>query len=131
MTVRTLIVDDDEPLRMLMRYILEDVEGYEVVGEAVNGIEAVDFMEKEKPHLVLLDLMMPRMDGFEALPKIRALDPDCLIVILSMMPPEDAKEDALRLGADIFLDKSLTTEEMLAALDRLVEERFGVLSRTP
>ncbi|MBW3583829.1 MAG: response regulator transcription factor [Euryarchaeota archaeon] len=128
--IRTLIVDDDEPLRMLMHYVLEDAEGYEVVGEAVDGVEALELVKAERPDLVLLDLMMPRMDGFEALPLIRASNPDCLIVVLSMMPSEDAEGDALRLGADLFLDKSTSTDAILATLDRLVHERFGVVTRT-
>src|SRR3954451_19810054 len=81
-TVRVVLVDDTPSLRMLTRLALEDT-GFEVVGEAGDGLAGVNAVKELRPDLVLLDLAMPVMDGLEALPLMRAAVPEVRVVIVS------------------------------------------------
>lgn len=116
--VRTLLVDDAVDLRMLIRRALEASGRYEVVGEANDGIEAIAQASELDPELVLLDLSMPRMDGLEALPRLRVVSPAAAIVVLSGHTRGLAEEAALAAGAVAYLEKGLRPTELLLALDQ-------------
>lgn len=126
--IRTLIVDDDEPLRTLLRWTLRETRGFHVVGDAFDGIDAIEKATRLKPDLILLDLVMPGMSGLEALPRIRMLSPESVVVVLSMLQRGEAEEEALRLGAAAFLDKGMSSDELVEALQRLV---FGSATEPP
>jgi len=102
---RVLIVDDDRMIRMLVKLLLEK-EGYEVI-EGENGLHAVELGRREKPDLMVLDLMMPEMDGFEAIDRLRrdlAMATMPLIVLTAEAGP-DTERRVLEMGADDYLIK--------------------------
>lgn len=115
--VRTLLVDDAVELRVLIRRALEASGRYEVVGEAGDGLEAIELAALLRPDLVLLDLSMPRMDGLEALPALREASPAAAVVVLSGHAQELAAESALAAGAVAYLEKGLRPTQLILALD--------------
>lgn len=99
LTIRVLIVDDDASLRSLLHHILELSQAFQVVGTAEDGVEAIEKVASLQPDLVLLDSVMPRMDGLEAIPNIRGVSPSSQIVIFSGFPHDQVADEMLRLGA--------------------------------
>ncbi|AKC85819.1 response regulator [Pseudoxanthomonas suwonensis] len=106
-----LLCDDSRALRMLAAGQLEEA-GFEVAGEAGNGLEAVAQFQALKPDLVLLDLVMPQSDGRQALARILQADPRARVVILSSLGAQSDIEDCLRLGAKSYLQKPIDPDAM-------------------
>lgn len=117
MAKRVLIVDDAAFMRIKLKDILEK-NGYEVAGEAQNGIEAVDKYKESKPDLVTMDITMPEKDGVEALKEIKAFDPEATILMCSAMGQQSMVMDAIRAGAIDFIVKPFDTERVIKALDK-------------
>jgi PAS domain S-box-containing protein len=113
---RVLIVDDAEDIRMLLRLKLTKHAGIDVVGEAVDGMDAVDQARALQPHLVLLDMAMPRMDGLQALPLIREAVPDVRVIVLSGFNQGTLEQEALAAGADRYLVKGGSMRELLEVI---------------
>jgi DNA-binding NarL/FixJ family response regulator len=105
-TIRVLVVDDEPTVRMLLRVVLGRDGRFEVVGEASDGQQGVDAVVETRPDIVLLDLLMPRMDGHEALPEIRRAAPDTMVLVLSSLSAVDEADRVLAGGAAAFLEKS-------------------------
>ncbi len=120
-TVRVLVVDDTPTLRMLTRLSLEG-SGFEVVGEAGDGLAGLNMVKELHPDLVLLDLAMPVMDGLEALPLMREAEPDVCVVIVSGFDRKAMESQVLEAGADAYLQKGTPPEETLRTLYRLFPE---------
>jgi signal transduction histidine kinase len=116
--VRVLVVDDTPALRVLTRAVLEGT-GFEVVGEAGDGLAGVTLAAELRPDLVLLDLAMPVMDGLEALPRLRAELPDTKVVIVSGFERRAMESQVIEAGADAYVQKGLPPQEMLAVLQTL------------
>jgi signal transduction histidine kinase len=116
---RTLLVDDADELRGLLRLVLERSGRYEVVGEAGDGRAAIDAAaaHADRLDLILLDLSMPRMDGLEALPHLRRVAPAARVVVLSGFAEPGTAAAARSAGADLYLEKGLAPDALLAALD--------------
>ena len=114
---RILVVDDEPNIRTMVRSCLE-AEGYGV-REAANGREALDATARWSPDLVLLDLAMPRMDGLEALPLIRAAVPDVRVVVLSGFNQDTLARKALEAGADHYVVKGGSMRELLDLAESL------------
>lgn len=102
---RVLIVDDVADLRMLLRMTLSRDEGFDVVAEAGDGLEAIEQARRYQPDLVLLDLSMPLLDGLEALPRILAVSPNARVVVLSGFDESRMREPSLAAGAVAYLEK--------------------------
>lgn len=117
--LRVVLADDSSSFRLLMQLTLEDHPGFEVVGTAADGLEAVQMAEREQPDVVLLDIAMPRMDGLEAIPAIRAAAPRVKIVIFSGYSEDRMGAAAASAGADLFLEKAAPDDTILSALLRL------------
>jgi PAS domain S-box-containing protein len=117
--VRVLVVDDAEDIRTLLRLRLMRASGVEVVGEAGDGVEAVALATALEPDVVLLDMAMPRMDGLEALPLIRAAVPGVRVVVLSGFDEGTMRDRALEAGADRYLVKGGDMDALLAAIEDL------------
>jgi two-component system chemotaxis response regulator CheY len=121
MTARTtvLLCDDSRALRMLTARQLVEC-GFEVVGEADNGIAAVEQYRALKPSIVLLDLVMPQLDGKQALRRILELDADARVVILSSLGAQSDIEECLRAGAKSYLQKPIDPDAMVRVLRETV-----------
>lgn len=118
---RVLIVDDSEDLRMLLRLQLGRQGRFEVVGEAVDGLDGVEQAGLLQPDLVLLDMAMPRMDGLQALPLIRAAVPAARVVVLSGFNQATLEKEALEAGADRYVTKGGKLPDLLAVLASVLE----------
>ena len=116
---KVLIVDDAAFMRMMIRDILEK-NGFEVVGEASNGIKAVELYKKEKPEVVTMDITMPDMDGIEAVKQIKAFDPDSKIIMCSAMGQQSMVMDAIRAGARDFIVKPFQADRVLEAIRKVM-----------
>ncbi|MDH3283330.1 MAG: sigma-54 dependent transcriptional regulator [Acidobacteriota bacterium] len=116
-----LVVDDEATNRQALRLVLED-EGYRIV-EAGDGDEGLDKVRREEPDLVLLDIRMPKVDGMTALQQIRKLRIDLPVVMISGHGTIATAVEALRLGADDFLEKPLERDIVVKRIAALVERR--------
>jgi signal transduction histidine kinase len=116
--VRVLVVDDTPALRRLMGLVLEGT-GFEVVGEAGDGLAAIAESRRLQPDLVLLDLAMPVMDGLEALPQVREEVPGARIVIVSGFDRRAMESQVVEAGADGYVQKGLPPDAMVETLRAL------------
>ena len=115
MSIRVLLADDHRMLREGLRRSLTD-EGFDVVGEADNGQEAVQLVAELTPDIVLMDVSMPEMDGVEATRRIVAAHPDMKVIILTMHADQEVLAEAIRAGASGYLVKDCSTEEVAEAI---------------
>jgi DNA-binding NarL/FixJ family response regulator len=113
--IRVLLADDHRMLREGLRRSLTD-EGFDVVGEADNGEQAVRQVAELSPDVVLMDVSMPEMDGVEATRRIRATDTETRVLMLTMHADKDVLADAIRAGASGYLVKDCSTEEVAEAI---------------
>lgn len=111
---RVLLVDDAEDLRLLLRFRMEREAGLEVVGEAEDGIVAVEQARLLQPDLVILDIAMPRMDGLEALPLIREAVEGVKVIVLSGFNDGTMAQAARTAGADRYVVKGTPLTELIA-----------------
>lgn len=114
---RILIVDDNDLMRALLRGILRS-ESYVVIGETKNGALALEFIEKEKPDIVFLDVMMPEMDGLEALQNIKSKYPQTVVIMITGNPSVENVQESIQNGADGFIVKPFNSAKVLDTLDR-------------
>jgi DNA-binding NarL/FixJ family response regulator len=125
--IRLLLVDDDALVRAGLRMILSSSEDMEVVGEAADGAEAVAALHTHRPHVVLMDIRMPGMDGITATSALRRLANPPHVIVLTTFQADEHVLSALRAGADGFLLKDTAPAEILNAV-RLVAAGEAMLS---
>jgi DNA-binding NarL/FixJ family response regulator len=118
MTIRLLIADDQVLVRTGFRLILEAEDDIEVVGEASDGLEAVEAARLLRPDVVLMDIRMPGVDGIEATKRVLALgaDPPTRVLVLTTFDLNEYVYDALRAGASGFLLKDVPPEQLVAGV---------------
>jgi len=117
--IRVLVADDSPTaLRSVCDY-LEFAGGFEIVGTASDGLNAIQLASVHKPDLVLLDLSMPRVNGLEAALQIRLSSPDLRLIIFSELNGQSLPDECRRHGADSFVPKSHLPERLLTEIDRL------------
>jgi DNA-binding NarL/FixJ family response regulator len=116
MSIRVAIADDHAVVRQGLRTFLELQEDMEVVGEAVDGADAVDLVERTGPDVVLLDLVMPHVDGIEATRRIRERSPATRILVLTSFADDHTVLPAIRAGAAGYLLKDVQPPELAAAI---------------
>jgi len=114
--VKVLLVDDHDRFRQSVASFLNEQSFVEIVGEAVDGDEAIAQTERLHPDLVLMDVDMPNRDGFEATREIKLQCPATKVVILSMHGSDIYRRTAWRYAADGFIDKASLKDELLAAI---------------
>ncbi|MFB4299632.1 response regulator [Actinomadura sp. NTSP31] len=127
MTVRVLIADDQELIRIGFRLFLQTRPDLEVVGEAADGAEALDRAAELRPDVVLMDVRMPRMDGVEATARLTAADHPPRVLILTTYDLDEYVFGALRAGASGFLLKDAPRERLLEAI-HVVHQGEALLS---
>jgi DNA-binding NarL/FixJ family response regulator len=116
---RALIVDDHELMRRGIERAIEEAGACEVCGEAANGVEAIAKVSELKPDLVLLDLSMPVMGGFEAASHIRKIMPAIKIVIVTMHESIQIAELAKQAGAQAFITKTEVSAKLIETIRRV------------
>jgi len=124
MTVRVLIVDDQEPFRQAARMVVDVTDGFEVVGEAETGEAGVDAARELRPDLVLMDVNLPGIEGPEATRRILSESPDVVVFLVSTYEPAEYEPKAAECGAAAYIPKSAfgpdRLEEAWAAAGRSV-----------
>jgi DNA-binding NarL/FixJ family response regulator len=118
-SARILIVEDHDDLRALLRSLLENKTQCVVIGEASDGLQAVQRAHELQPDLILLDLSLPKLNGMEAGRRIRKISPDSKILFLSQEPDPEIVQSALRLGAGYLLKSD--AKELPAAVHAVLE----------
>jgi DNA-binding NarL/FixJ family response regulator len=116
-SLRILVVDDFEPFRQLVRSILRVSPELQIVGEAADGLEAVQKAVELQPDLILLDIGLPSLNGMEAARQIRELVPRSKIIFLSQESSPEVVREALGLGASSYVVKAMAGRELLAAVE--------------
>ena len=119
MAKNILICDDAAFMRMMIKDILTK-NGYNVVGEAENGAKAVEKYQELKPDLVLMDIMMPEMDGIQALKAIKAADPSATVIMCSAMGQQAMVIESIQSGAKDFIVKPFQQDRVLEAVRKVV-----------
>jgi len=118
---RVLIADDASFMRQMIREIIEP-EGHEVVGEATNGIEAVEQYEELQPDIVTMDIVMPKRSGIDAVKGILAKHTDARIVMCSALGQESLVMEALQAGARDFIVKPFKPDNVLATIKKILDK---------
>lgn len=123
MGTRTLVVDDSLVVGRQLRGVLEADGRFVVVGHAKDGAEALSMFANESPELVILDLVMPTMDGIQALRAMRRMDAGVRVVVLSTVGGDaERAEEAMRAGASAVVAKPFEAAELVSVLTRIVAE---------
>ncbi len=119
MTIRIVVVDDHQLFRRGVIGILQAADDIEVVGEGIDGAEAVDLVESLQPDVLIMDLSMPVMTGLEATQRIHAVNPQSKILILTVNEEERSLFDAIKQGAQGYVIKTIDPDELIHAVRRV------------
>ena len=122
--MKVLIVDDSAAIRLKLRNFLTSL-GHTVVGEAANGVEAIELFKKSNPDFVTMDLVMPQMGGLEAMIEILAIRPKANVAVVTSAGTAQIKKDVQQAGACYFLQKPFTKE----AVKTMITETEKKLSK--
>src|SRR5579872_7615941 len=125
--LRTLIVEDHDGLRAMLRSLMENEASCVVIGEASDGLQAVQRAQELQPDLILLDLSLPKLNGMEAGRRIRKISPGSKILFLSQEPAPEIVQSALGLGAGYLLKSD--AKELSSAVHAVLEGRKFVSDR--
>jgi len=117
MAYKVLIVDDAAFMRMMIKDILTK-NGFEVVGEAADGIQAIEKYKETQPDLVTMDITMPEMDGITALKQIQEFNPSAKIIMCSAMGQQAMVIDAIQAGARDFIVKPFQADRVIEAISK-------------
>ena len=118
---RVLIADDASFMRQMIRDIIEP-EGFEVVGEASDGVEVVEKFKELHPDLVMMDIVMPKRSGIDAVKGIVAMDPTAQVVMCSALGQETLVMEAIQAGARDFIVKPFKPESVVQTLKKVLEK---------
>ena len=118
---RVLVADDASFMRQMIREIVES-EGFEVCGEASDGVDAVDEFKRLHPDVVTMDIVMPRKSGIDAVRGIMAIDPGACVVMCSALGQETLVAEAIQAGAKDFIVKPFKPDAVIETLKRVLEK---------
>jgi two-component system chemotaxis response regulator CheY len=118
-----MLVDDEAHIRKFISLLLRHL-GVERIMEASNGSLAIELYKKEQPDLVMLDVNMPVMDGLETLRALKAINPDCVVIMLTSLANRQTIDQAAALGAANYIRKDAPPEEIGRALSETIESCF-------
>lgn len=119
--IRIVIADDHPMMREALVTALEDEASFEIVGEAENGIEAIQLAEKLKPDIVLMDLLMPGMDGLEAISKLLEIQPEAKILVVTSLEDQEKVIAAVQAGALGYFPKTAPRTYLLEAIKKVAD----------
>ena len=126
MSHKVLVVDDSIAIARQLTKMVEGFGGYTVVGHAKNGAEAVKLFKTLGPDIVLLDIVMPMMDGLQSLRTLMRLDPEAKVIVISSVGGVGQKvEEAIRLGARSVVSKPFEEDKVKSVLERVLQEGQG------
>ncbi|NBI27372.1 response regulator [Chengkuizengella marina] len=117
MANKILIVDDAAFMRMMIKDILSK-NGFDVVGEAIDGSQAIEKYRELQPDLVTMDITMPELDGIEALKEIKKMDPNSKVIMCSAMGQQAMVIDAIQAGAKDFIVKPFQADRVIEAIKK-------------
>lgn len=120
MTIKILVVDDHDLVRMGIARMLEDVDDFEVVGDAKTGEQALQICRKQKPDVVLMDVKMPGMGGLEATRKLLTIDTSIKVIAVTACDDDLYPERLMKAGAQGYITKGAEVEEMINAINSVV-----------
>jgi DNA-binding NarL/FixJ family response regulator len=123
MACRIVVCDDQPAFRQLVTMVLGLETGIEIVGEAADGVEAIEAVRMHTPDVRLLDVAMPNMDGLEALPFILEASPATQVVMVTAFGSESIRERAMVAGAAAFIEKGLDVTELVAQVTQICAVR--------
>jgi DNA-binding NarL/FixJ family response regulator len=129
MPVRILVADDHHVVRAGLRALLESKSGWQVCAEASNGREAVDKAVKFKPHVAVIDIAMPLLNGVEATRQIRKLSPNTEVLILTMHDSDTLVKEVMEAGALGYVLKDDADRDLISAVDSLQQHQPYLSSR--
>lgn len=115
-TIKVLLVDDHEMVRIGLSAVLDTEEGIEVVGEASNGLDGIRLVQEYKPDVVLMDLVMEGMDGIETTRRLLEMSPDCKVIVLTSFLDDEKMYPVIEAGALSYLLKTSRASEIAAAI---------------
>ncbi|MFW5995967.1 MAG: response regulator [Halanaerobiaceae bacterium] len=118
--IKVLVADDHELVREGICKLLEFYEEIEVVGEAGDGLEVVNRVREHFPDLVLLDLNMPRMNGIDAIKRIKEISPEVKIIILTIHEQEEYVYEVTRAGAEGFIQKDIKPDDLKNSIEKVI-----------
>jgi NarL family two-component system response regulator LiaR len=124
--IRILIVDDHDIVREGQRALIESEPGMELVGEAKDGIEAVDLASRLQPDVILMDLHMPKKDGIEATTEIKCENPESRILVLTSFNDDEKVYAAIKAGAMGFLLKDSSPQKILKAIRKVYQGETSI-----
>ena len=119
-TTRIVIADDHTILRDGLKSLLNSVGGFDVVGEAADGLQAIRAVEKVHPEVLLIDLSMPKMSGINAIQEIRKSAPDTKIIVLTVHDNEEFIGECLKAGAQGYILKDASQQELVTGIETVV-----------
>ena len=123
---KILLVDDEPHIRVFVSLILKSL-GQPEIKEAGNGMEAIDAYKANRPDIVLLDVNMPHLDGIETLKKLKEIDPDCVVIMLTSLATRETVERALELGAVNYIRKDTPKEAISKALSETIDASTRII----
>jgi two-component system chemotaxis response regulator CheY len=123
---KILLVDDEPHIRVFVSLILKSL-GQPAIKEAGNGMEAIDAYKANRPDIVLLDVNMPHLDGIETLKKLKEIDPDCVVIMLTSLATREIVERALELGAVNYIRKDTPKEAISKALAETIDASTRII----
>ena len=124
--IKVLVVEDQAVVREGVVAILSFSPDIEVVGQAENGVQALTMVKAKKPDVILLDLVMPQMDGLTAIPRIKEIDPDARILVLTSFAEGDRVYQAIKSGALGYMLKDSTRDQLLQSIRDVSQGRASL-----
>ena len=124
--IRVLIVDDHPVVRRGIESLLAEEEDFQVVGEAVNGRDALEKVESLKPDVILMDLVMPEMSGIEAIGKITASHPDARVLVMTSFAADDKVFPSIKAGALGYLLKDSDPEDLIRMIRQVYRGELSI-----
>ena len=131
MNLSVLIVDDHPLMRAGIRALLEKTVPHADIIEAVDGLEAIELATQSPPDIVLMDINMPRLNGVEAVRRLRSLVPDCKVIMLSMHQDEQRVVESIRAGAAGYVVKDDAVAQVATAIDRVMRGEVFISPSAP